>query len=202
MKMLTIHDKEFTEFGKVITSPFTEFFARQAESIKVPEFGVSYLPSVGVLESPEALKYYYDYFGELPIQIGYCWGRNNVLNCLEWHKSSEVHVALEDMVLMLGNFLLMDSLTFDTKNIKMFYARKGESVEIFQSTLHFCPAMSGGKVFKNVVILPKETNTPLDYPTDDKTLVAKNKWLICHLDATKQVALGRVIGIKGKNVII
>ena len=117
---------------------------------------------------------------------------NDTLNALEWHKSSEVHCALEDMVLLLGDMRDMKDGVFDTKNIKAFSVKKGESVEIYQTTLHFCPVLPCGGVFKNVVILPRGTNTPLTKQSGDKKLVARNKWLICHPECKKQTELGRV----------
>ena len=202
MKIYSIHDKEFKIFGKVAGCPFIDFFTEAATDITVPETGCSYMASVPQFESEEALSYYRNAFGDMDVQIGYCWGRNDTLNALEWHKSSEIHCALEDMVLLLGDMREMKDNTFDTSKIKAFFVKKGESVEIFETTLHFCPAISGGKVFKNVVILPRGTNTPLLNSTEDKTLVARNKWLICHPECKKQVELGRVIGLKGENIVL
>ena len=38
----------------------------------------------------------------MPIQIGYCNGNNNKLNGLEYHRDSEINIAVTDMVLMIG----------------------------------------------------------------------------------------------------
>lgn len=200
MKIYSIHDKEFDSLGKVLDCPFMDLFENGAKDIETPESGCSYMASVPNFESKESVKYYSDFFGDMSIQIGYCWGRNDTLNGLEWHKSSEVHCALADMILLLGDMRDIEDGVFDTKNIKAFLVKKGESVEIYQTTLHFCPSMPDGKVFKNVVILPKGTNTPLETQTEDKKLIAKNKWFICHPESTKHVQMGRVVGIKGINL--
>ena len=200
MKIYSIHDKEFDSLGKVLDCPFMDLFENGAKDIETPESGCSYMASVPNFESKESVKYYSDHFGDMPIQIGYCWGRNDTLNGLEWHKSSEVHCALADMILLLGDMRDIENGVYDTKNIKAFLVKKGESVEIYQTTLHFCPSMPDGKVFKNVVILPKGTNTPLESQTEDKKLIAKNKWFICHPESTKPVQMGRVVGIKGINL--
>ena len=200
MKMYSIHDPEFRTFGRVIDNPFYDHFAKAAEEIAIPETGCSYMASVPAFESEEALSYYRGYFGDMDVQLGYCWGRNDMLNALEWHKSSEVHCALADMVLLLGDFHLMENDTFDSSNVMAFTVKAGEAVEIFETTLHFCPAMPEGGVFKNVVILPRGTNTPLEHPTADRRLIARNKWLIIHPEFKKQVDLGRVIGITGENI--
>lgn len=200
MKIYSIHDKEFLQYGEVVNCPFFDLFERGAQEIETPETGCSYMASVPAFETEEALAYYRKHFGDMDAQIGYCWGRSDTLNALEWHKSSEVHCALEDMILLLGDKCEMQNGVFDTKNIKAFLVKKGESVEIYQTTLHFCPSMPDGKVFKNVVILPRGTNTPLTVAVDDKKLVARNKWLVCHPESKKHVDMGRVIGIAGENI--
>ena len=202
MKIYSIHDKEFENYGEVVACPFFDVFEKGAKEIAVPETGCSYMASVPAFETAEAKAYYNDYFGDMDAQIGYCWGRNDMLNALEWHKSSEVHCALEDMILLLGDKREMQNGVFDTKNIKAFLVKKGESVEIYQTTLHFCPSMPENKVFKNVVILPRGTNTPLNTPSADKKLIARNKWLVCHPECKKHVDLGRVVGLVGENIVV
>ena len=202
MKVYSIHDKEFSSYGDVIDCPFFEVFEKGAKDIDVPETGCSYMASVSAFETEEAASYYRKYFGDMDAQIGYCWGRSDTLNALEWHKSSEVHCALEDMILLLGDQRQMKNGVFNTENIKAFYVKKGESVEIYQTTLHFCPSMPNGKVFKNVVILPRGTNMPLTVACEDKKLVARNKWLICHAENKKHVEMGRVVGLEGENIVV
>ena len=38
-------------------------------------------------------------YGGLPIQIGYCNGNNYCLNAVEYHRSSEINIAVEDLKL-------------------------------------------------------------------------------------------------------
>ena len=106
------------------------------------------------------------------------------------------------MILLLGDRREMTDGIFDTKNIKAFLVKKGESVEIYQTTLHFCPTLPSNGVFRNVVILPRGTNTPLMAKSEDKKLVARNKWLICHKESKKHVETGKVIGIIGENIVV
>ena len=202
MKIYSIHDKEFEAYGQVVECPFFELFEKEAAKIAIPEAGCSYMASVPAFETAEAAAYYRDHFGDMDAQIGYCWGYNDTLNALEWHKSTEVHCALEDMIVLLGDLREMENGIFDTKNIKAFLVKKGESIEIYQTTLHFCPTMPNGTVFKNVVILPRGTNTPLTTETSDKKLIARNKWLVCHGESKKHVDAGRVIGVVGGNIVV
>lgn len=202
MKIYSIHDQEFKNYGEVLNCPFFDLFEKGAKEILVPETGCSYIASVPAFETEESTAFYRKHFGDMDVQIGYCWGRSDTLNALEWHKSAEVHCALEDMILLLGDKRQMEQGVFDTKNIKAFFVKKGESVEIYQTTLHFCPFMPNQKVFKNVVILPRGTNTPLTVSVEDKKLVARNKWLVCHSESKKHVDMGRVIGIIGENIVV
>jgi hypothetical protein len=160
------------------------------------------MASVESFETQEILSFYNKHFGDMPVQIGYCWGRNDTLNALEWHKSPEINIALEDMVLLLGDMRDMDGDSYDTAKLKAFLVKKGEAVEFYQTTLHFCPCAQNNNVFKSVVILPRGTNTPLENASEDKRLIAKNKWLICHPDCKRHVDLGRVATIKGENITI
>ncbi len=202
MKIYSVLDEQFSKYGKVIDSPYNELLQKESDNYEIPETGCKYIASVAEFEREDVLKYYKEYFGGLDIQIGYCYGRNNKLNAVEWHKCTEINVALEDMVLILGDLRDIKENVIDSATMKCFLVKKGQSVEIYQTTLHFCPANSDNKVFKSVVILPKGTNTPLEAKTRDKLLVAKNKWLICHKECTKQVELGRVVGVIGENITL
>lgn len=200
MKIYSIHDLAFNNYGKVVDCPFFDLFERAAKEIPVPKTGCLYMASVPVFETPEVTAYYNVHFGDMDAQIGYCWGRNDMLNALEWHKSSEVQCALEDMILLLGEQREMVNGVYDTKNVKAFLVKKGEAIEIYQTTLHYCPAMPDNKVFKNVVVLPRGTNTPLTTAVEDKKLIARNKWLVCHPESKQQVDSGNVIGLIGENI--
>lgn len=41
-------------------------------------------------------------YGGMPIQIGYCNGHNHLLNAVEYHRDSEINIAVTDMILILG----------------------------------------------------------------------------------------------------
>lgn len=202
MKIYSIYDKEFSKLGKVIENPFYERFLTAQKDIALPDSGASYIASVPAFETQNALDYYREYFGDMDVQIGYCFGENHLLNALEWHKSSEINIALTDMVLLLGDMEDMDGDKFDSANLKAFLVKKGQAIEFYQTTLHFCPCCKDGEFFKCVVILPRGTNTPLEKKSSDKKLIAKNKWLICHPDCKRHVDLGRVASISGENIKI
>ena len=57
---------------------------------------VIYVPSVEEMEAlPDAEEMKNRGFGGLPIQIGYCNGDNRKLNGLEYHRSSEINIAVK-----------------------------------------------------------------------------------------------------------
>lgn len=105
-------------------------------------------------------------YGEMPIQIGYCNGRNSRLNALEYHKDSEVNVMATDAILLLGlRSELEEDYTLDTKKVKAFLVPAGTAVEIYATSLHYAPCGVDGKPFQVAIVLPKGTNYPLTKKT-------------------------------------
>lgn len=202
MKIYSVHDEKFRQYGRTVACPFFEHFAAEAAKIALPEAGCSYIASLAAFETPEAMDYYTAHFGDMDVQIGYCWGQNDTLNALEWHTCTEVQCALEDMILLLGDLREIRNGTFDTKRVKAFLVKKGEAVEIYGTTLHYCPAVPAGQTFRAVVVLPRGTNTPLTAKSDDERLIARNKWLICHKESRECTEEGRAVGLVGKNTVI
>ena len=206
MKIYSVNDPEFREYGRVINNvDFTELVEAMKKT-PLPE-GVVYEPSVAELEALpvyEALST--TTYGEMPIQIGYCNGHNSKLNALEYHRDSEINVAATDAILMLG--LMKDvqpDFTYDTANVKAFLVPAGTAVEVFATTLHYAPCNAvGADKFRVVVVLPKGTNYPLtekhEAGGEDALLAATNKWLIGHPEGG--LPEGSFIGLKGENITV
>lgn len=199
IKLYNVNDKEFLKYGKVIDCDCGELIS-VAEKIELPPEGSVYLPSVEDFEKLDIKQYLEDeVFGETEIQVGYCFGHSTMLNAFEWHKSSEINVAVTDAILFLGTISEMENDTFDTKNAKAFLIKKGQMVEIYATTLHFCPCETSADGFAVVVVLPKGTNTNLDKEPTDKKLFRKNKWIIAHEENQALIDRGVVVGVYGKN---
>lgn len=199
MKCYRVTDKEFSAFGRVLHVDAAELISA-ANAIPLPKEGSSYEASVDVFEKLGIAKYFQDeIYGELPIQMGYCWGHSQKLNALEWHKCSEVNVAVTDMVLFLGLLPDLENNRYDSAKIKAFYVKKGEVIEVYATTMHFCPCEVSPYGFGCVVVLPAGTNTPLDKPAKDKLLFRKNKWIIAHEDNRALLDRGVAGGVYGKN---
>lgn len=200
IKIQNVTDASFKKYGRVLTGEYdvTELMA-EMEKTNAPE-DVIYEPSVAELEALPIMKDFTDsLYGGLPIQIGYCNGHNHLLNAVEYHRSSEINVAVTDVILLIGKQEdINDDFTYDTSKIEAFLLPKGTVIECYATTLHYAPCGVDGKEFRCVVVLPKDTNLELEVKPEgakeDKLLVARNKWLIAHEDAKIEGAFNGLIG--------
>ena len=204
MKIQNVADDAFRRYGKVLEGyDFTELL-KEMKHTPVPE-DVIYVPSVEEMEAlPVAKELQNKGYGGLPIEIGYCNGHNKKLNGLEYHRNSEINIAVTNMVLLLGWLWDVEKdYTYDTSKVEAFFVPAGTVVEMYGTTLHYAPCNDGENGFKCVVILPKGTNTDIDFPLtkegEDALMTAKNKWLIAHEEAGIE---GAVCGLKGENIDI
>lgn len=202
MNISKITDKNFRKYATVLTGYDCSNWFKTMEAVSLPE-GVAYEPSIEKLEEDKVAEQFKNqFFGETDIEVGYCVGHNQKLNALEYHRSSEINVALTDMILMLGKREdITDEYTYDTENVEAFFIPKGTIVELYATTLHFAPCGVSGQGFKAIVILPRGTNYPslkaVDQNNDDKLRTHINKWLIAHKDGNVD---GAYIGLVGKNL--
>lgn len=209
MKILRVTDDSFKKYGKVVKNVDFSGLVEELKKTPVPQ-GVVYEPSVKELEALPVMETISRVaYGEMPVQIGYCNGHNTMLNALEYHRDSEINIAAEDAVLMLG--LLSDveeDYTYDTSKVEAFLLPGGMAVEIYASTLHYAPCHVKEKGFQVAVVLPRGTNYPLKEShaklseqsgsvNEDALLAAVNKWLIGHAEGG--LDSGVFLGLKGKN---
>lgn len=200
IEVFSVNDSEFKTFGRVIKDLDTTEIIAAAEKIANPETGSVYTPSEDSFEKLKiATQIKNEYFGTLPTQIGYCYGHSNFLNAAEWHFSSEINIAVTPLVLILGHIWDIENGKIDSSSFKAFYLPKGTAVEVYATTLHFCPCEVSKDGFGCVVGLPLDTNTPLDVTAENPLLFRKNKWIIAHEQNTSLINRGVVSGITGKN---
>ncbi|MFI3237415.1 MAG: DUF4867 family protein [Lachnospiraceae bacterium] len=206
MELISVLDEEFKLYGKVIEGYDYSGLIEEMEKVATPE-GVDYVASVPALEAlPIAREIANGIYGQMPIQIGYCNGHNLKLNGLEYHRDSELNLAVTDMVLMLG--LLTDvtaDFTYDTSKVKAFFVPKGMMVEVYATTLHYAPCHTVETGFSSVVVLPKGTNEDLVETVvvkcgEERLLTARNKWLLGH--AQGGCPQGTVLGLIGENITL
>ncbi len=195
-----VADKEFIPFGRIIKNLDAKEIIEVAKKIENPESGSSYVPSCEAFESLKiATEIQNECFGTLPTQVGYCWGHNTLMNATEWHTSSEINVAVTPLVLLLGHVWDIEDGKIDSGKFKAFYLPAGTVVEVYSTSLHFCPCEVEEGGFGSVVALPKDTNTDLTVKPKDSLLFRKNKWIIAHAQNETLKQRGVVAGITGTN---
>lgn len=205
MQIQSVNDKSFRKYGKVLTGYSIEGILEEMKHTPLTK-EVVYVPSVEEMEVlPDAEELKNRGFGGLPVQIGYCNGDNKKLNGLEYHRSSEINIAVNDLVLLLGAEQDIESDgTYDTSLAEAFLVPAGTVIEVYATTLHYAPCTAEGESgFRCVVVLPKGTNTELTFSPgtegEDRLLAAKNKWLIVHEEANTE---GAFCGLKGENITL
>ena len=204
MKIQKVTDPAFRKYGQVLEGYDFTGLIKEMKHTPVPE-DVIYVPSVEELEALDIMKNLQKKgYGGLPVQIGYCNGHNKKLNAVEYHRNSEINVAVTDLVLLIGHQQDIEpDHTYDTSKIEAFLVPAGTGIEVYATTLHYAPCHVNEGGFQCVVVLPKGTNTDLTFQTEktgeDSLMTAKNKWLIAHEDA--KIA-GAFNGLKGENITI
>lgn len=204
VKIQKVTDPAFRKYGKVLEGYNFGPLLKEMKHTPVPE-DVVYVPSVEELEALDVEKDLKNRaFGGLPIEIGYCNGHNKKLNAVEYHRNSEINVAVTDLVLLIGHQQDIEAdFTYDTANIEAFLVPAGTGIEVYATTLHYAPCHVNKSGFQCVVVLPRETNTEIDFPMpkdgENGLMTAQNKWLIAHEDAKIEGAFN---GLKGENITL
>lgn len=204
MEIFSVGDERFRKYGKVWDGFECSKILKEMEHTPLPD-DVIYVPSVEEMEVlQEAVEFQNRVYGGLPIQIGYCNGNNHKLNALEYHRNSEINIAVTDMILLIGQLAdVTPEHTYDTAKVEAFHVPAGTVVEMYETTLHYAPCNVGDNGFKCVVILPKGTNTEIDFVLpktgEDALMTAKNKWLIAHEKAGIEGAFN---GLRGENLTV
>ena len=207
LKIQHVTDPAFSVYGRVVDGYDMEGLLEALKKTPASLTGVDYVPGDASLEATPAMEdFRQNCYGGMPIQIGYCNGVNTRLNCLEYHRDSEIDVAGEDCILLLARQQDCMQGDLDTAKVEAFLCPKGTAVELYATTLHYAPCSAkSGATFRVAIILPKGTNYEKPEITvknaDDARLFAANKWLIAHKDAP-EAKNGAVIGLVGENIDI
>ena len=134
MKIQNVSDAAFKKYGKVITGlDCSDIIATMAET-PCPE-NVVYVPGAESLESCASAKdIAYTLYGGMPVQIGYCNGNNHKLNGLEYHRDSEVNIAVTDLILLIGSEQDIENGKYDTSKVEAFLVPAGTVIEVYATT--------------------------------------------------------------------
>ncbi|SDB53494.1 protein of unknown function [Pseudobutyrivibrio sp. YE44] len=203
----SVFDDSFKTYGNVIKDKdFSELIHYMEEHTDIPENGNVYVASDSEMEKYPVVKDIKEiFYGDMPIQVGYCNGRNTTYNGFEYHKGSEINVAITDFMLVLGHtWEIAEDNTYKVEDAKVFFVPKGTAIEMFQTTLHLSPVRVNDEGFKGIVILPRATNTPLDRKPkaesgEERLLLQRNKWVIAHPEREPLIKQGAFPGLLGEN---
>ena len=207
MKIYSVKDPEFKAYGQILEGYDTSELLAAMEKIDMPESGTAYRPGIDSLEACAIFSELSERaYGGMPIQLGMCWGYNTRLNCLEYHRDSEVNIGTKDFILLLAKQDEIIDGVLDTAKVKAFRVPKGLPVEVWATTLHYAPCHTCPCCgFRVAVALPKGTNTdkPVFEPKceEDRWMRARNKWLLAHPES-REAGNGAHIGLKGENIDI
>ena len=137
MEVWSVTDPLFREYGRIVEGLPTasRLLARLAALTPVPE-GVEYVASDAALEAlPEAAWLREHVFGGMPIQLGWCNGHNSRLNCLEYHRDSEVDAGATDFILLLAKREQIVAHSLDTSKVRAFFCPAGTIVELYATSI-------------------------------------------------------------------
>jgi len=205
---LTLHtaaDPAFARYGRALTGyDFSECFRLLAD-VPVPAQGNVYVASMPQMtQSALGAQLRDGFYGGEALQIGYCNGRSDRLNALEYHKGEEIDAAGTDLVLLLGDVRDICGNRYPSERAEAFFLPAGTVVALYATTLHFAPCRVSDDGFKSIIVLPAGTNAPLEarpaprWP-EDELLWMRNKWLIAHPESIP-ASRGACAGITGENI--
>ena len=207
MKIQSVRDAAFKAYGQILEGYDTAELLKAMERIPLPDAGTAYLPGIDSLEACAVFADFRDRaYGGMPVQLGMCWGRNTKLNCLEYHRDSEVNLGTTDFILLLARRDEIEDGVLDTEKVVAFRVPAGVPVEVYATTLHYAPCeVPEEDGFRVAVVLPKDTNT--EKPVfdakneEDSWMTARNKWLLAHPESN-EAKNGAHIGLRGLNIDI
>lgn len=202
-KYKSVFSVEFERFGKIISGVDVKKVGELLEKVACPTDSVAYVPSEPILETKELKEDIQNrVFGGLDIEIGYCSGHNRVLNCLEYHRNSELNITGTDAIFMLAPITAIKDGIVDSSSVETFFAPKGTAILFYETSLHYAPCHSDdNEVFRVCVVLPKNTNTAkpklVKECDESRMLTHNNKWLLAHSDSPEAkmgITSGVVVG--------
>ncbi|MGX8852394.1 DUF4867 family protein [Amedibacillus sp. YH-ame10] len=202
IEFFDVHSEEFFPYGKVLSMDSKELVQYVDTQYPISKEGTTYIPDIEQLHHfivfDEIQK---EIFGCMPIQCGIVQGMNDKLTGIEYHQGSEVNIAINDCVLVLGSTKDLNRNHYDVSKAKVFYLHRGDVIELFSTTLHYTPLQTTSKGFSTLVYLLEGTNTEIDSKPMD-VLTKKNKWYICHPSQSSKIEQGCVAGLDGDLLIL
>lgn len=204
MTIYSVYDEEFKSYGQVHDGFPTEEVLAGLSKMPVTDEVVYVAEEASLQELQITEEFSATIYGGMPVQMGYCNGHNTKLNCLEYHRDSEINLETREFILLLAKQDEVVDGKLDTSKVKAFRAPAGAAVEVYATTLHYAPIHTCEEGFQVLIVLPKGTNgdKPANakiYGADHKLLWACNKWLIAHAESS-EAAQGAFVGLVGENI--
>lgn len=203
IKLYDVNSPEFSVYGVLYPNYDISRIKTILTSLPLPESGSRYLQSIEALEKEETIQSIgKDIFAGLPINAGATIGYTTDFSAVEFHQSSEVNIALDDVILVLGQRQLLEvNQTFDPHTEgKAFYIPAGSVIELFNTTLHYAPVEVFEHGYRVVVVVVEGTNTalPSDFHSQNPRVVKKGKFQVVHPSRKDKIAQGYQVGMSGE----
>lgn len=205
--IMDVRDASFAEYGMVYPTVKLPEMKKFLYGVERTEFEY-YVPCEDkLMELPEADVFKNEFFGQVPCQVGWYYGKGTKLNAVEYHKCSEVLYEYEPCVIVIAKQWEIEDGKLDTSKMKLFYVPAETCVELYATTLHFAPARATAEPVMQIVAQSYNTNTPLPKVTEGIThehpwLLQRNKWVLAHPEAAEALGADAYIGLVGENVSI
>ena len=206
MRIHSVYDAAFRRYGQVHEwFPVTELLGALSKTPVTD--AVVYTasdPGLEALAAAQAVSQ--NLYGGMPVQIGWCNGHNTKMDCLEYHRNSELVLGDTAFILLVACLSDVTDGKLDTSLVEAYYVPRGVLVECYATTLHYAPChLDPEEGFRVMIALPRGTNaekpgiTPLTQ--EDRLLWACNKWVLAH-EASEEAAQGAWVGLVGQVVDI
>lgn len=210
-KVKYVTDRAFLKYGTIQMGYAVTHLMQLSESIFMPQAGINYEASIEMLEQTEDfMQIVSKYAGGKKMQCGLCWGQNDRMDALEYHRSNELNIAVTDIVVMLGDIRDIEKgFRYNSKKAEIFYVPKGTAIELYSTTLHYAPCSATPEGFRAIVCLPEGTNAPLSdreerlvksSQGEAQLLCGKDKWVLYHPDAANARSGKGYVGIYEENL--
>ena len=203
IKIEMINNDNFRPYGEIVEGyDYSEIIAYMEKNTEIPT-GCKYCPTVPEMEATDAAKKITAvYCGGMPAQFGYTNGTTSSLDALEYHKASELVIAVTDLIVLVALRSEIVNKNLDVSCVKAFYVPAGTGFEMYATTLHYAPVRVYEEGYKSVVVLPKGTNYDIEKNELDPMLWGTNKWLIAHPEIESLKSKGAACWISGDNIHI
>lgn len=213
VEIISCFDPRFARYGRIIRGYDISMIMDYTERFTpLPREGNVYIASDPEMEKiPLIEEIRMVLYGTEEVQAGYCNGRNDTYNGFEYHKDIEINICVTDLMLVLARTSDLSDNTIRPEQAEVFFFPRGTVVELYGDTMHLSPLRTNDAGFRDVIILPRGTNTPLtqseeimrnkkvsEGDMEARLLIQRRKWILVHPSRTVQIQQGAFPGLLGE----